>query len=100
MNKYEHISKMEDILNGHQHKVDEIFENLNYIENHKEEYKSLIEYYYSEQRNQDLKDEENNLIPKTLNRGVLSEDAIYNLMTDYYDLSLKMLEVAAEILKR
>lgn len=100
MNKFEHISKMEDILNNHQHKVDEIYNNLEYIENHQEEYKSLIEYYYSEQRNQDLKDDENNLIPKTLNRGVLSEDAIYNLMTDYYELSVKMLEVATEILKK
>lgn len=100
MKNFDHITKMENILNSHQNKVNELSENLEYIQNHQDEYKSLIEYYYSEQRNQDLEDDQNNLIPETLNRGVLSEDLIFDLMTDYYEVAVKMLEVATAILKK
>ncbi len=99
MEKYEHITKMEHILNTHTEKLQTLNEILDFIEAHQADYQSLIQYYYSEQRNCDLADDENGLIPKTLNRGVLSEDAIYDLMTDYYQTGLRMLEVAHSALK-
>lgn len=100
MKSFEHIEKMETIMNSHEDIIKKLDDDLDFIENHQEDYNSLIEYYFSEQRNQDLEDDKNGIIPKTMSRGVLSEDLIYDLMSDYYDLGIRMLEVSAKILKR
>ncbi len=100
MKSFEHIEKMEAIMNSHEEIIKKLEDDLDFIENHQEDYNSLIEYYFSEQRNQDLEDDKNGIIPKTMSRGVLSEDLIYDLMSDYYDLGIRMLEVSAKILKR
>lgn len=72
---------------------------LDAIANHQTEYASLLEYYYSDQRNQDLQDEKNDLIPKTMARGVLSEDGIFDLVGDYRDTAIRMMEVALQMFK-
>lgn len=100
MENYEHITEMENILNTHTEKIQELNALLDFIDTHAEEYQALIAYYYSEQRSRDLEDEENGRIPKTLSRGVLSEDAIFDLIGDYYDVGLRMLEVAHKTLSR
>ena len=46
----------------------------------------LDTYYQSPQYKRDFKDDENNLLPENLKRGVLSEDGIYNALTRGYDL--------------
>ncbi len=99
MNQYEHITRMEHILNTHTEKIAALQEALDFIEAHRAEYRDLIEYYYSAQREQDLADDAQGLIPAELHRGVLSEDAIYELMTDSYELGLRMLETAHTIFK-
>lgn len=50
----------------------------------------LAAYYGSEAWLQDLSDDENGLIPHDLKRGVLSQDAVYNLLCDN-DALLSML---------
>ncbi len=99
MNKYEHITRMEHILNTHTEKIAALNEMLDFIEAHRADYRALIEYYYSDQRNQDLADDEKGLIPESLHRGVLSEDSICDLMTDSYEIGLRMLETAHDIFK-
>lgn len=99
MEKFKHIIEMEEILNKHEKLVSDLSEFLEVMDKNKEEYKKLIEYYYSEKRNQDLKDDENGLIPKHIKRGVLSEDEIYNLMADYYYLGIKLLELGTFFVK-
>ncbi len=100
MKKYEKLIEMEQILNNHEELVRDLNLILEKIEKESENYKSLIDYYYSEERNNDLEDDNNNLIPKTISRGVLSEDSIYNLMVDYYDTGIRMLEIGTKILKK
>lgn len=99
MGKYEHITEMENIQDKHQQKLDELNSLLDFFETHEEEYQKLIDYYYSEQRTQDLEDDENHLIPEDLKRGVLSEDGTYNFMMDHYDTGVRMMEVALKIIK-
>ena len=41
----------------------------------------LAEYYTSDEWKQDFADDEAGLLPKDLQRGVLSEDGIWNLLT-------------------
>lgn len=99
MKKYEHITEMETILDEHQQKLEELNGLLDFFEKHQEEYEKLIAYYYSEQRTQDLEDDENHLIPDDLKRGVLSEDGIYNFLLDHYDTGIRMMEIALKIIK-
>ena len=44
--------------------------------------KALIDYYSSPQWMEDFCDDEKGLFPADLKRGVLSEDAVYNLLGD------------------
>jgi hypothetical protein len=38
----------------------------------------------------DYEDDEAGKLPEDLKRGVLSEDAVYNLLTDHHELILRM----------
>ena len=57
------------------------------LEELKENVAILDEYYGSELWKQDLADDEAGRFPKDLKRGVLSEDGIWNLLSDYRDLN-------------
>ena len=43
----------------------------------------LSEYYHSNDWKQDYADDEAGLLPENLKRGVLSEDGIWNLLSDW-----------------
>lgn len=100
MKKYEHITEMEAILDSHSRKMKELSNLLDYLENRQADYNRLIEYYYSDRRQQDLEDDQSGLIDKSLKRGVLSEDAIYNLISDNHQCCIRMLELATSYLKQ
>lgn len=99
MQTHEHITKMENILNTHSAQLETLNTLLDFVQQHHAEYNQLIEYYYSDQRNQDLQDDKDHLLPQNLARGVLSEDAIFDLIGDYRDTALRLLETATLILK-
>ena len=50
------------------------------------EIEELIAYYESDLWREDFEADEEGILPKDLKRGVLSEDGIYNLLTDYQRL--------------
>ena len=52
-----------------------------------EDITALDEYYGSEVWRQDFADDEAGLLPAGLKRGVLSEDGIWNLLTDSRELN-------------
>ena len=54
----------------------------------------LTAYYSSEQWRQDFDDDSAGKIPRDLKRGVLSEDAVYNLLSDITDLKERLKELA------
>ena len=51
-------------------------------------------YYGSEEWRQDFADDEAGLLPEGLKRGVLSEDGIWNLLSDISELDLRLKDVA------
>ena len=51
---------------------------------------ALEEYYGSNLWKQDLADDEAGRLPADLKRGVLSEDGIWNLLTDVHDLTTRL----------
>ena len=48
---------------------------------------------------EDFEADEQGLLPPGLKRGVLSEDAVYDLLTDNRELMARLLEVAAESIR-
>lgn len=93
MKDYKHITEMENILDSSEELVNNVNELLDKLVENKKAYMSLIEYYYSDKRYEDLEDDEKGLIPDDLKRGVLSEDLIYNLISDYHQLNIRMMEL-------
>ena len=60
----------------------------------------LKAYYASEDWLQDYADDEAGKLPKDLKRGVLSEDGVWNLLSDSRELNIRMLETVTEMLRR
>lgn len=99
MEKYTHITQMENILVQHDQKLKEMNRLLDTLDTQREEYRKLLDYYYSEQRSQDLEDDKNHLIPENMSRGVLTEDEIFDLVGDYRDTAIRMIEIGVRMLK-
>ena len=59
----------------------------------RESIRALSDYYGSEEWKQDFADDEAGLLPHDLKRGVLSEDSIWNLLSDSRDLEERMGEI-------
>lgn len=97
--KYEHITRMENIMMRQEETIWKLEAVLKELDEEQADYEALYAYYYSDQRNQDLEDEEKHRIPENLHRGVLSEDEVYNLFLDSRDAALHMAETALRILK-
>lgn len=57
--------------------------------------KQLESYYISAQWQQDFADDEAGKLPADLPRGVLSEDGVYNLLTDQQELLDDLRELLA-----
>ena len=51
---------------------------------------ALASYYGSNDWKQDFAADEAGLLPKDLKRGVLSEDAVYNLISDHNNLMIRL----------
>lgn len=60
----------------------------------------LDEYYSSDDWKQDYADDEAGLLPPNLRRSVLSEDAVWNLLSDTKEMNIRLLETVAEILRK
>ena len=61
--------------------------------------RELDTYYGSEEWKQDFADDEAGKLPRTLKRGVLSEDAAYDALGANRALLTQMLETVAQVLK-
>ena len=82
MDQIERIKKMESYLDNCREKVDGLLEALEQYRLCKGELKELNEYYSSRQWLHDLEDDEEGRLPSDLKRGVLSEDAVFDLLND------------------
>ena len=81
------IRQMERRLNSASAAVKRLNSALDKWESVQEAIAALDEYYGSDLWRQDLADDEAGRLPADLKRGVLSEDGIWNLLTDCRELS-------------
>lgn len=86
MEQAERIRQMEQRLERSAAAVMALSAALDRYEEVQEDISELEAYYGSETWKQDFADDEAGLLPPDLKRGVLSEDGIWNLLTDAHEL--------------
>ena len=96
MEQIERITYMEQILDEATEAVSSLSEALEKYAVIQDKLQELIAYYSSKQWRQDFDDDSAGKIPKGLKRGVLSEDAVYNLLSDITDLKSQLKEQSGQ----
>ena len=86
----ERIKEMEGRLERAAAAVMDLSAALDKYEAVQEDIKALSKYYGSRQWKQDYADDEAGRLPIGLKRGVLSEDGIWNLLSDVKELNSRM----------
>lgn len=99
MDLVKRISEMEKILRDHNELIEKLRDALERFGAHQDEYRKLRDYYNSEIYFDDLESYDKGELPENLLCGVLSEDAVYNLFYENFNVAIDMIEVATEILK-
>ena len=82
MEQIDRIAYMEQILDEATKAVSSLSEVLEKYSAVQDKLQELSAYYSSKQWRQDFDDDSAGKIPHDLKRGVLSEDAVYNLLAD------------------
>lgn len=99
MTQIERITKMETILDESLTALTEFAIALEKFKIAEEKTSELAKYYGSAEWFTDFDDSNNGKLPSGLKCGVLSEDAVYNLLADNKALAIDMLELVTKILK-
>ncbi|MBO7141206.1 MAG: DUF4298 domain-containing protein [Prevotella sp.] len=93
MGQIERIIQMEKHLDRASAAVMELSAALDKYVEAQEAITALSEYYGSDDWKQDYADDEAGHLPAGLKRGVLSEDGIWNLLSDSQELNVRLQEI-------
>lgn len=93
------INEMETILDDGDKTLETLEINLTALESQLNALTKLFDYYFSEDWYADLNRDNNNELPQDLKRGVLSQDAIYNLFSAYLSIAERMQELSTKMLE-
>ena len=99
MNRIQRIQEMERCLDVSRRAVDALATAFDEYEAPQKDYRKLSDYYGSVRWMDDYEAGEAGKLPADLKRGVLSEDAVYDLITDNHDLAVRMLKVITKALE-
>lgn len=86
----ERIRKMESYLDESGEAIAELAAALDKYEQIQSKFYKLEDYYGSKKWMDDYEADEAGKLPSNLKRGVLSEDAVYDLITDHRELMARM----------
>ena len=98
MNQIERIEKMSEFLKEVQNAQKEFEIALENFKNSQKMMKKLSKYYFDGVWRKDYEADEKGKIPKTTNRGSLSEDGIYNAIWLNKELAKDMQKIAKKVL--
>ena len=99
MNQTERITLMEKYLDEAKITLKAFSESLRAYREFQPKLRELAEYYAGEDWRRDFEDDEAGRLPEGLKRGVLSEDGVYDVLSENRELQAETLEVMAEILR-
>ena len=91
------IQAMESLLDESLELVNELSDVSNKLKTLIDKTKVLSTYYEGPLWRKDFEDDEKNLLPQGLKRGVLSEDAIYNLLSDVDSIYQELEEITKAV---
>ena len=97
MEQAERIHKMEQNLEKASAAAMELSVALDKYLDAQEAVRELGDYYGSDVWKQDFAADEAGLLPHDLKRGVLSEDGIWNLLSDCQDLNARLQEMVEQL---
>lgn len=90
MKQIDRIERMERCLDESLQAVKALSEAMDQYEAALPSLKKLSDYYGSSLWMKDYESDEAGKLPEGLKRGVLSEDAVYDLLTEHHELILRM----------
>ena len=93
MEQLDRILRMEQILDEATEKMVELDRAVEQYEAIRGELQELAAYYSGPQWRRDYEDDSAGKFPKDLKRGVLSEDAVYDLLTEHDRLMARLEEL-------
>ena len=99
MNRTDRIKEMERCLDVSRQAADRLEEAFTLYESIQKDYKKLCDYYGSSRWLEDFEADEARKLPADLKRGVLSEDAVYDLITDNHELAVRMMRLLTKALE-
>ena len=99
METIERIQHFERLLDAVDPVLTDLEAALDRFDEEQEAVRELSAYYGSEEWHADLAEDEAGNLPSDLKRGVLSEDGIYDVLSDHYALTVRMLDTVSNILK-
>ncbi|MBQ3037284.1 MAG: DUF4298 domain-containing protein [Lachnospiraceae bacterium] len=94
MEQIERIQYYEEILDEANKAVSDLSKAIEQYETVKEKIVELESYYGSNTWRRDYEDDEAGKLPADLKRGVLSQDAVYDMLTKYDILSAELRKLA------
>ncbi len=99
MEQIERIRHYESLLDRIAPVLENLEEALDAFDGIQDDVKELSAYYESDEWRDDFEADDAGKFPKDLKRGVLSEDGIYDVLSDHYALTVRLLDTVSAILK-
>ena len=99
MEQIERIQHFEMLLDRVAPVLGNLEEALDAFEGIQEDVKELAAYYEDDDWREDFEADEAGKLPADLKRGVLSEDGVYDVLSDHYALTVRLLDTVSAILK-
>ena len=99
MTQIDRIRQMEECLDASAAAVEKLGAALKEYEAVQKQYKKLSDYYGSSAWMKDFEADEKGMLPADLKRGVLSEDAVYDLIIENRELVIRMLKLTGSALE-
>ena len=99
MEQIERIRHYESLLDRIAPVLENLEEALDAFDGIQEDVKELSAYYESDEWRDDFEADDAGKLPADLKRGVLSEDGIYDVLSDHYALTVRLLDTVSTILK-
>ena len=99
MEQIERIQHFEELLDRVVPVLEDLDKALDAFDDIQEDVQELAAYYEGESWREDFEADEAGKLPADLKRGVLSEDGIYDALSDHYALTVRLLDTVSAILK-
>ena len=99
MEQLERIQKMEKHLNKYSQVLARAQEALAELERCQSDYIQLRDYYIGQEFFDDIEFSNGPDFPENIACGVLSEDAVYDLMGEHFETALQLLDLSSAMLK-